>query len=460
LPSSELLQELRDRQVTVFGAAREGLDLVRFLVKEGARVRLTDVKTAEQLGAELEPLSALDVAFSLGGHPPDEVLSADLLFVSPGIPPEAQILVEARRRGISTSSATELFFARCPCPIVGITGSSGKSTTTALVGAMLEASRPKVVVGGNIGRPVVGLLPTLTPDSLVVMELSSFQLETLDVSPHIATITNITPNHLDRHGTMEAYTAAKERIVRFQQVGDWAVLNADDLVSQGLHPPAGLARFSLKLPVEGAYLDGCALVLNIDGAPERVCDASELALRGRHNLANALTACATAALSGATVDAMRSVLQAFRGLPHRLQQVGETGGVVFVDDSIATSPERSMAALAAYDQPIVLLAGGRDKHLPMDDWAQMIRQRVAAVVLFGEAQGLISDALERADYPVEQVQTASSLDAAVRMGFALAEPGSLVLLSPGCTSYDMYRDFVERGQAFEASVARLIGEQG
>lgn len=459
MPSSELLSDLRGRRVTVFGLAREGIDLARFLAVEGARVRVTDAKDASELRPELEQLAGLDLAYSLGGHPPDEVLAADIVFVSPGIPPEVPVLVEARRRGIPCSSATELFFARCPAPIVGITGSSGKSTTTALVGEMLSASRPGVFVGGNIGRPLVGRLPEIGPDAIVVMELSSFQLETIDVSPPVAAITNVTPNHLDRHGTMEAYAAAKERIFRFQEPSDWAVLNADDPVSRTFVPPGRVARFSLEQPVEGAHLAGDHLVLTIDARGEDLLSASELALRGRHNLANALTASATAGLAGATTAAMRSVLRSFTGLPHRLEKVAERDGVSFVDDSIATSPERSIAALLSFDRPVVLLAGGKDKQLPMDDWARLIRERVSGVVLFGHDAAKIRAALDRAGYEPGRIRSSGSIPEAVRVGFELASPGEAVLLSPGCTSYDMFRDFVERGEVF-AQAARTLAREG
>lgn len=446
--------------MTVLGLAREGVDLARFLTAEGARVLVTDRKGPEELGAALGALRDCDIEYVLGGHPPERVLAADILFVSPGVPPDIPVLVEARRQGIRISSATELFFARCPAPIIGITGSSGKSTTTALVGAMLEASGQHVIVGGNIGQPLLGRLAEIRPDTRVVMELSSFQLETLEQSPPIAAVTNITPNHLDRHGTMEAYIAAKEHIFRFQRPDDWTVLNADDTISRRLQPPGRVARFSLEQPVEGGYLRGDTLILELDGQPREVCRTSDIALRGRHNLANALTAGVTAALAGASPDAVRAALRTFRGLPHRLQEVGALRGVRFVDDSIATSPERSIAALAAFEEPLVLLAGGRDKHLPMDDWADWIRRRVRGVVLFGEARSLIQAALERAGYPAERVRVVDSLRDAVRAGYALATPGTVVLLSPGCTSYDMFRDFVERGQVFAQAVHELIQEQG
>lgn len=458
MPSSSPLGNLSGRRVTIFGLAREGLDLARFLSGEGARVLVTDRKPASELQLELDTLADLDLETCLGGHPFERVLEAEIIFVSPGIPPGQPALVEARRRGLPLSSATALLFARCPARIVGITGSSGKSTTTALVGEMLRQAGQHVFVGGNIGRPLLGRLAELKPESVVVLELSSFQLETVDRSPAIAAVTNITPNHLDRHPSMGAYIAAKERIFQFQSPADWTVLNADDRVSASLRPPGKVVRFSLAGQVEGAFLEGGRLMLNLPEQRAEVSAVGDLALPGRHNLANALTACAVAGLQGATPGAMRSALRSFSGLEHRLQKVGELGRVLFVDDSIATSPERSMAGLAAFETPVVLLAGGRDKHLPMDDWARAIRRRAAAVVMFGEARELISCALQRAGYPADRTRVVDSLPSAVRAGFELAEPGQVVLLSPGCTSYDMFRDFVERGQVFAAAVNDLARE--
>jgi UDP-N-acetylmuramoylalanine--D-glutamate ligase len=455
LPSSNLLRNLAGRRATVVGLGREGLDLARYLSAEGCRVRVTDLRSAEALREECASLADLPLEYSLGGHPVEPVLDADLLFVSPGVPPEMPVLLEARRRGLPLSSATELFFARSPARIIGITGSSGKSTTTALVGEMLRAAGQPVVVGGNIGNPLLGRLAELSADSVVVMELSSFQLESLDTSPWIAVITNITPNHLDRHPTMDDYVAAKERIIRFQQPSDWAVLNADDPISQRLQPPGQVARFSLERPVDGAFLAGDELRIALGERPRTICRLADLALRGRHNVANALTASLAATLAGAPIAALHQALAQFQGLPHRLECVGEIDGVRFFNDSIATAPERSMAGMAAFDEPLVLLAGGRDKHLPMADWAAMIRQRAAGVVLFGEAAPLIRAALERVEYPVERLRAADDMDQVVRLALDLAAPGTVVLLSPGGTSFDRYRDFTERGRVFARAVADL-----
>src|SRR5262249_30651910 len=250
---------------SVIGLAREGTDLARFLVGEGARVLVNDLRTESALADRLADLDGLPIQFVLGGHPFDPTLDADILFVSPGVPPELPLLVAGRARVSRVPSAPRLVFERCPAPIVGITGSSGKTTTTTLVGRIFEQGGRKTFVGGNIGVPLLGRLGEIGPDAWVILEVSSFQLEPMDVSPHVAAITNITPNHLARHPSMEAYTNAKAQIVQHQRHSDWAILNADDPVSSTLRPTSQLLRFSLQRRVDGAYLDGSTLVLDRGG---------------------------------------------------------------------------------------------------------------------------------------------------------------------------------------------------
>ncbi|MFN8637769.1 MAG: UDP-N-acetylmuramoyl-L-alanine--D-glutamate ligase [Chloroflexota bacterium] len=454
--------ELRGKRVSVIGLAREGTDLARFLVAEGARVLVNDARPAEALADRLAALDGLTVEYALGSHPFAPTLDADLLFVSPGVPPELPLLVEARRRGIPISSSIRLLFERCPAPIVGITGSSGKTTTTTLVGKIFERAGRHTLVGGNIGVPLLGRLGEIRPDSWVVLELSSFQLEPLDVSPHVAAITNITPNHLDRHPSMEAYTAAKAQIVAHQHHDDWAVLNADDPGSSGLRPPGKVIRFSLRQKVNGAYLDGDVLVLDRDGRHETICRRRDLQAPGLHNVANVLTACAIADAAGIDVEAMRTAATAFTGVRHRLETIAEIDGVRYVNDSIATAPERSMAGLAVYEgTPVVLLAGGRDKHLPMETWAEQIVGTAREVVTFGEMAELVERAVRAAGLPSQQIHAAGTVDRAVEIARRVARPGDVVLLSPGGTSYDQYNDFEERGDHFAAVVrASAKGRNG
>jgi UDP-N-acetylmuramoylalanine--D-glutamate ligase len=309
-----------------------------------------------------------------------------------------------------------------------------------------------VFVGGNIGRPLLGKLDQISSASWVVMELSSFQLEPLRASPHIALVTNVTPNHLDRHPSMQAYWLAKGQILAHQTATDWAVTNADDEWSRRYQPQGRVLRFSLQGVVEGAYLADERLMLL--GDP--LIDASAVPLRGRHNLANVLAAAAAAHAARIDRQAMQAAIKAFRGVPHRLQRVAERNGVQFVDDSIATAPERSIAALNAYpDEPLVLIAGGRDKHLPMQSWASLITRRVRHVVLLGEMSELVASALRECDPTYTAVSRAESMDEAVSQAAGVARPGDVVLLSPGGTSYDMYADFEERGRDFARAVANL-----
>jgi UDP-N-acetylmuramoylalanine--D-glutamate ligase len=447
------MMELRDKRVGVIGLAREGTDLARFLVAEGAQVLVNDARPAEKLGDRLAELGGLPIQFVLGGHPLSPTLDVEQLYVSPGVPPELPLLEEARRRGVTLTSGTQLFFERCPAPIVGITGSSGKTTTTTLVGRIFESAGRRAFVGGNIGVPLLNRLGEIHLDDWVILELSSFQLEPMTVSPHIAAITNITPNHLDRHLTMEAYTAAKLQILNHQGHNDVAVLNADDPASRALRPNGQVIRFSIEREVEGAYLDGNTLVLLRDGRRQIVCRRDELQVPGLHNVANVLTACAVSSAAGIEVAAMRVAALAFTGVRHRLELVAEIDGVRYVNDSIATAPERSLAALAVYaGTPFVLLAGGRDKHLPMDEWARVIAAGGRALVTFGEAAPLIERAAREAGMPPERIHSAGTVDRAVTVARSVAQPGDVVLLSPGCTSYDQYNDFVERGDHFAETV--------
>jgi UDP-N-acetylmuramoylalanine--D-glutamate ligase len=470
----------------VVGLAREGTCLARFLAGHGAQVVTTDVKPAEALTANLAALDKLPIRYVLGGHPLELLDEVDIVFVSPGVPLEIPLLEEARRRHIPLSSETRLFARLCPALVVGITGSSGKTTTTALVGKMLQGAGRPTWVGGNIGQPLIGSLEEIQPAEVVVLELSSFQLDLFAPqpevtsrvidhpveavfdpsgwSPEISAILNITPNHLDRHITMEAYAAAKAHVLAYAQPGDIAVLNLDDPNTRklGQNLRQGLLWFSLEREVDrGAYLRGDQLVLRLSDREQVVCHTDELKLLGRHNVANMLAACAISAAGGATVEVLREVATSFSAVEHRLELVREWRGVRWYNDSIATAPERTVAALNAFDAPIVLLAGGRDKHLPWDDMAALTWRKARHVILFGEAAGLVEEAMRRTA-PSESdgggkatVHHAGSLEQAVDLAAQVAERGDVVLLSPGGTSFDAYQDFEERGEHFRQLVRGL-----
>jgi UDP-N-acetylmuramoylalanine--D-glutamate ligase len=461
---------LAGQRALVIGFAREGVDLTRYLVRHDAEVTVTDTKPREMLAESIAQLDGANVTYHVGGHALEDVDGADVVYASPGVPPDNPLLQRAREKRIRQSSLVELFFELCPAPILGITGSAGKSTTTSLLGEMFVADGRDVFVGGNIGRPLLGKVEAMTDRSWVVMELSSFQLEPLHVSPHIALITNVTPNHLDRHPSMEAYWSAKGQILAHQSPADWAILNADDGWSRRYAARGQTLHFSLEGPAHGAYLDADrerrVMLLG-----EPVIDTADIPLRGRHNVANVLAAVAAAHAAGIERGAMARAIRGFHGVAHRLQTVVERRGVTWVDDSIATAPERSIAALRAYHEPLVLIAGGRDKHLPMQEWAALISQRAHHVVLLGEMSDLVQEAITSVNssssttQPSTRLSTdprttptisrARSMDEAVAQADRVAQTGDVVLLSPGGTSYDMYHDFEERGRDFQRAVEAL-----
>jgi len=444
-------EKLQGRTALVLGLAREGIDLARFLSRAGATVVLTDSKPAEALLPAMAQLDGLGVEYRLGNPTPAEALrGAEVVFASPGVPPENAILTAAREQGIRVTSLMELFFELCPAPIVGITGSAGKTTTTTLLGEIFRAAGRHTFVGGNIGKPLLGELGQITPESWVIVEMSSFQLESMRVSPHISVVTNVTPNHLDRHPTMEAYWEAKGHILAHQQPSDWVVVNADDAWSQRYQLKSQRLTFSLEHGADG-WLDGDSLVVR----GEHLVRVSEIRLPGRHNLANVLAAALAATAAGIDLPTIASTVRRFEGVAHRLQVVGEIGGVRYVNDSIATAPERSMAGIRAFDEPLVLIVGGRDKHLPMEEWAELIARRARHVVLLGEMSDLVRLALKAVGY--DSFALAATMGEAVTLAASAARPGDVVLLSPGGTSYDMYQDFEERGRDFTDAVTKLEG---
>ncbi len=454
-------RELTGRRIVVLGLARQGVALAHFLVGQGAAVTISDVKTAEQLADAIKGLDGVPVKYVLGGHPLELLDGCELLCLSGGVPVDLPIVVEAQRRGIGLANDAQIFVERCPAPIIGITGSSGKTTTTALAGEMLKAAGFHTWVGGNIGNPLIADLKEIGPDDKVVMELSSFQLEVMTTSPHIAAVLNITPNHLDRHPTMEAYIAAKKRILDFQDYKDIAVLGYDDAEARNLAGDArGYVRFfSRQAEVgRGAFVRDGGIVLKQD-TEQRICAVRDSKLRGPHNVWNVLAACALAGAAGADVSAMRRVAASFAGVAHRLQMVRELHGVHYYDDSIATAPERLVAALRSFDEPIVLLCGGRDKHLPWEEAARLVVERVSHLVLFGEMADLVESQVSKAKSQISNVRCvvhrAWTLENAVRVAAGLAQPGDVVLLSPGGTSFDAFRDFAERGTKFAEYVNSL-----
>ncbi len=458
-------RDVANQKVVILGLGRQGKALARFFARAGARVVVSDVRPARDLAPDMAELDGLDVTFVLGGHPLSLLDEADLLCLSGGVPPTIPIVEEARRRGIPLSNDTVLTLALSPAPVLGITGSAGKTTTTTLVGLMLQEGGIVAHVGGNIGTPLIDRLDGVNPTDWLVLELSSFQLELCTRSPHVAAVLNVTPNHLDRHPSMEAYAEAKRNIFRYQQPGDVVVLGWDNAWTREWWEravPAGVRKlaFSLEEPVpEGAYLDGEVLRLRVGQRERVICRAEEVKLRGRHNLANVLAAATLAAVVGVEVDAIAAVARRFTGVPHRLEVVREWKGALWVNDSIATAPERVVAALRSFAEPIVLLAGGRDKKLPWEEFAREAARRVRHVVAFGEAAPLVERVLapyvNNGASMLEAVECVADLEQAVERAARVVRPGEVVLLSPGGTSFDAYRNFEERGEHFRRLVSAL-----
>lgn len=452
-------------RVLIIGAARQGLALARYLADVGADVTVNDRQSAETLRPAMDSLRDYSIRWVTGGHPLELLESTDIVCLSGGVPLDLPIVKAAVDRGLPLTNDTQIFLDEVPCPVIGITGSAGKTTTTTLVGRMAAAAvkaPAKSVVGGNIGLPLIGLLGELKSVDLAVMEVSSFQLEQTTTSPHIAAVLNITPNHLDRHGTMEAYTAAKARILQFQSTDDIAILCREDAGSWNLRPlvRGRLISFGFKKPatdLDGTYEQNGMLYFQQDGQSQPLFPTSVISLRGKHNLVNVLAACAIACAAGFPVEAMRAGVEGFHGVSHRLELVREFNGVRWYNDSIATAPERSIAGIHAFNEPIVLLAGGRDKKLPWDEFARLVHSRVKHLVTFGEAARMIADAVgaETGQGQLEKIIVCNNLESAVKAAAELATPGDVVLLSPGGTSYDEFKDFEERGEVYRQWVQQL-----
>lgn len=457
-----------DKKVIVIGAARQGTALSRFLVNQGARVVLTDLHGPEALSAEALTLKDAGVELCLGSHPLELLEGADLVCVSGGVPLTIPFLQEATSRGIKLSNDSQVFVEACPATVVGITGSAGKTTTTALLGLMaqkyfeMKQSPHRAWVGGNIGNPLIGQLEEIHADDLVILELSSFQLELMTVSPQVAVVLNITPNHLDRHGTMQAYAAAKARILNYQHQGDVAVLNRDDAGSWELatQSKSDLISFGFNRPEgnqSGTYIHRDSVYLQIDRQQLKMFPVEWIQLRGQHNISNVLAACAAAAAASLALPAIQTAVEEFTGVPHRLEFVRTVRGADWYNDSIATAPERTLAALQSFQGPLVLLLGGRDKDLPWEKLAEQVHSRVRHAVLFGEAAELISRALGtvRAGETLQSITQCANLYEAVQKAAELAQEGDTVLLSPGGTSYDAFKDFEERGESYRQWVNAL-----
>ena len=446
--------DLAGKRVLVVGLARTGMVASVFAAAYGASVTATDEKPESELGEAAARLRAAEVKLELGRHTPATFLEQDLIVLSPGVPARLPALELARARGIPVWSEIELAWRLLRGKLVAITGSNGKTTTTALVAHILKTAGIPTLVGGNIGVPLLSLVESSADSSVTVAEISSFQLEAIEAfRPEIGVLLNLTPDHLDRHASFEDYARAKMRLFENQLDRDAAVLNADDPeVTRRMPSRPHVFWFSRQKRVaEGTFLRDGQIFFRAEGAEIPLARRDQIPLRGEHNVENVLAACAAAYLAGAEPAAISSGVQTFRGVEHRLEFVAETGGVAFYNDSKATNVDAALKAIEAFPGPLIVILGGKDKGSPYMPLREALRGRARMAILIGAAAEKIAADIGDA-VPIER---ASTLDRAVRLAMERARPGDVVLLAPACSSFDQFVNYEQRGRVFKELVAKL-----
>jgi UDP-N-acetylmuramoylalanine--D-glutamate ligase len=447
---------LRGRRVAVVGLARSGLAVARLLHTVGARVVATDTKPLEALGPEARELEQMGVRLLTGGVHPEVALEAELVVVSPGIPLDSPQVAPARMAGTPIVGELEVAWRALEADTLAITGTNGKTTTTTLTGVLLAEQARPVLVGGNIGTPLAAHALTFPADGLVVCEVSSFQLETIELfHPRVAVLLNLTPDHIDRHGSFAGYMEAKARVFLNQTPADCAVLNADDESTRlmAARTRARVVWFSRRRRLEpGVFVRDGWIAAKLNDHVEEICPLSEIALRGAHNVENVLAATACALWTGITPQAIRRAVARFRGVPHRIEFIRDFKGVQYYNDSKATNVASTIKALESFTERVVLIAGGLGKGQDFTLLAEAARGRVAHAVVMGRDAAKVGAALAAAGIPVSP---AVSLEAALHAARAVAQAGDMVLLSPACASFDMFHNFEHRGDVFRGLVQGL-----
>jgi UDP-N-acetylmuramoylalanine--D-glutamate ligase len=451
--------ELKGKRVLVVGLGKSGAASALFLKDHGARVTVSDTKTEAELAAEIPALLDAGIAVETGGHGERTFREQDLIVVSPGVPVDAPTLQTARSLGSPVIGEIELAARFMRAPMVAITGSNGKTTTTALTGEILKHAGFATEVGGNIGTPAITLVERAVPDGFVVLEVSSFQLETIQAfRPKVAVVLNLTPDHLDRHRTFEAYVNAKARIFENQQADDVAVLNADDATCVGLagRTKAQVYWFSRKKEVaNGAYVRDGRIFFRDRAGLHEIMPASEIRLKGAHNVENALAAISVAAVLGASPDKIREAVGSFKAVEHRIEYVATIGGVEYYNDSKATNVDATIKAVESFSGNIHLILGGKDKGSDYSALNDLLRQRAKCVYTIGAAAAKIESQIKDA----AEIVPAGTLEKAIRKAAAVAQPGDVVLLAPACASFDQFQSYEHRGRVFKETVRALQKEK-
>lgn len=452
----EYLTSLRHKTVAVIGIGVSNTPLLRRLLAEGIAVTACDRSSREKLGPLADELEAAGATLQLGEGYLDG-LTQDVIFRTPGLRPDVPQLLAAQRQGSTLTSEMEVFFQVCPCHMIAVTGSDGKTTTTTIIAELLKAAGRTVHVGGNIGQPLLCQADDMEPEDWAVLELSSFQLMTMDRSPHIAVVTNLAPNHLDVHKDMAEYVAAKENIFTHQSREDIAIFNADNAITaeQSTRAPGHARLFSRQGEVaDGVFLRGEDVVCRSGGHERIVMTTGDIKLPGVHNVENYMAA--IAAVDGLVPDqVIQTFAREFGGVEHRIELVRTYKGVRYYNDSIASSPSRAIAGLRSFSEKVIMIAGGYDKHIPFDVLGPEIVAHVKLLVLCGATADKIRAAVENASgyrpgHP--EIIDAAPLAAAVQAARDWAQPGDVVTLSPACASFDQFKNFAERGDFFKAIV--------
>jgi len=451
--------DIRGKRVLVVGLGVSGFWVSRWLMEHGARVTVTDSRRREELnGTFCADLAERGVGFELGGHRRKSFLNADMIVISPGVPHTMPLLQEAREKGIPIMGELELASRIIPTPLIAVTGTNGKTTVTACLGSLLESAGLPVYVGGNIGTPLMAYACEEMRARYVVVEVSSFQLDTAETfAPYISIILNISPDHLDRYRDFEAYAQAKKKIFSRQGQGQYLIVNNEDEILAGVSPETGVSilRYGLrKREGQATFLqDGVIMAPGRSGKMVEYPTGS-FGMPGEHNILNLQAVILVGYILGIDAATIQTTLNKFQGLPHRLERVGEKDGVVFYNDSKATNVEAAIGAIQSLSCPIVLIAGGKHKGLRYEKLAAVSSERVKKAIFIGEAGGHLGKAFDG----IVPYHFAEGLEEAVQMAFSLADRGDAILLSPACSSFDQFHDYRHRGDVFRTSVERLIHE--
>lgn len=450
-------EEFIGKNVLVMGAGISGIAVALILERLGAKVTLSDAKTPDKLNKDLSDLTSAGVNVILGPQDNSLLDGVNYIVMSPGISINIPLVREARLRGITVMSEVEVAYRLSRAQMVAVTGTNGKTTTTTLIGEILKAAKKEVVVGGNIGFALSEEVSGVSEKGIVVAEISSFQLEgAIDFHPHIAAILNVTPDHLDRHGSMENYIATKERIFAKQTAKDYLILNYDDAAVRDMksRSKARVLYFTRnKVLDEGIYLEDGQIKMTWQGETTAILPISDMQIKGLHNVENAMAACGAAFFAGASVAAMVKVLKSFGGVEHRIEPVAVIDRVEYYNDSKATNPESSIKALEAFDGHIILIAGGRDKNTDLTEFMDLVKVKTDHVIFLGEAAERFAEAAKKQG--VKNIHFADSMEGAVKLSHKLAAYPEVVLLSPACASYDMFNNYEERGRVFKELVRVL-----